>query len=149
LPLGANKRQTIASGVRLGGVLKIPADGPRQITKSPPEVPKENWMHNAQLSLSQPQHPAYHETREHTVGPALMGFLPAFRDLHTQEIHLSVSGNGKLASVHLLDHLPDHWVIERDELGRITALKEGIVAGFMRQDRFFTRAELARTPCDA
>jgi hypothetical protein len=106
-------------------------------------------MHNAQLSLSQPQHAAYHETPELAVGPTLLGFLPAFRDLHTQEIHLSVSGNGKLASVHLLDHLPDHWVIERDELGRITALKEGIIAGFMRQDRFFTRAELVRTPCDA
>jgi hypothetical protein len=106
-------------------------------------------MPNAQLSLPETQHPAYHETPDLAVGPALLGFLPAFRDLHTQEVHLSVNGSGKPASVHLLDHLPDHWVIERDERGRITALKDGIIAGFMRQHRFFTRAELARTPCDA
>ncbi len=93
--------------------------------------------------------PAYHEIPEMTAGAALLGFLPAFRDLETHEVHLSVNEDGKLASVHLLENLPDHWVIERDETGRITELKDGIVAGFMRHEHFYTRADLARLPWDA
>ena len=90
----------------------------------------------------------YREIPEMTAGAAVIGFLPAFQDRDTEEVHLSVNEDGSLAAVHLLDNLPDHWVVERDTLGRITALKEGIVAGFMRQGRFFTRSELSRLPCD-
>lgn len=93
--------------------------------------------------------PAYREIPEMTGGAAVLGFLPAFRDLHTEEVHLSVDETGALAAIHLLEHLPDYWVVERDAAGRITALRDGIVAGFMRQGRFFTRSELARLPCDA
>jgi hypothetical protein len=91
---------------------------------------------------------AYREIPEMTAGAAVLGFLPAFQDLDTEEVHLSVNEDGSLAAVHLLDNLPDHWVVERDDQGRITALKEGIIAGFMRQGRFFTRAELSRLPWD-
>lgn len=85
-----------------------------------------------------------------TVGTraAMIGFLPAFMDLQTQETHLSVHENGALAKVHLLDALPDHWVVERDSRGRITALKEGVVAGFVRLGRFYSRSDLARLPWD-
>ncbi|WP_006788076.1 hypothetical protein [Thiorhodospira sibirica] len=92
-------------------------------------------------------HP-YREIPEASAGAAIVGFLPAFMDLHTQETHLSIHENGALASVHLLDALPDHWVIERDDRGRITALKEGIVAGFVRMGRFYSRSDLARLPWD-
>ncbi|SEQ24535.1 hypothetical protein SAMN05421693_12154 [Ectothiorhodospira magna] len=91
----------------------------------------------------------YREMPEMTAGAAVLGFLPAFMDVHTHETHLSINEDGSLAVIHLLDGLPDHWVIERDMQGRITALKEGIVAGFMRQDRFFTRSELAQLRWDA
>jgi hypothetical protein len=106
-------------------------------------------MQNGELTPIPHSLPAYHELPEMTVGAALLGFLPAFRDLETDEVHLSVNENGKLATVHLLDNLPDHWVIERDEVGRITALKEGIIAGFMRHERFFTRSDLAQLRWDA
>ncbi len=106
-------------------------------------------MHERETSAASQTMPAYHEIPEMAAGAALLGFLPAFRDLETDEVHLSVNEHGKLASVHLLENLPDHWVIERDEAGRITELKEGIIAGFMRHERFYTRAELARLPWDA
>lgn len=90
----------------------------------------------------------YREIPEMTAGAAVLGFLPAFQDLDTEEVHLSVNEDGSLAAVHLLDNLPDHWVVDRDDEGRITALKDGIIAGFMRQGRFFTRAQLSRLPWD-
>lgn len=95
------------------------------------------------------QYAPYREIPEMKAGGAVLGFLPAFKDLHTHETHLSVNEDGSLALIHLLDGLPNHWVVERDEQGRITALKDGIVAGFMRQGRFFTRSQLAQLRWDA
>lgn len=105
-------------------------------------------MHSSELTHDHITSPAYREIPEMTAGAAILGFLPAFRDLDSQETHLSVNQDGSLSAVHLLDSLPDHWVVERDEEGRITALKDGIIAGFMRHGRFFTRTELARLPWD-
>ncbi|MDD3517757.1 MAG: hypothetical protein PHQ14_05375 [Chromatiales bacterium] len=80
---------------------------------------------------------------------AVLGFLPAFMDLENSEVHLSVNADGSPASIHLLDAIPEHWVTERDVQGRITALKDGIVAGFIRNGRFYSRSELACMPLDA
>lgn len=93
--------------------------------------------------------PAYHELPNAGLSAATIGFLPAFQDLNTQETHLSVHADGSIATVHLIDNLPDHWVVERDESGRISALKDGIVAGFMRHERFYSRGDLARLAWDA
>jgi hypothetical protein len=90
----------------------------------------------------------YREIPEMAGGPAVLGFLPAFQHLDTGEIHLSVEEDGGLAAVHLLDGLPDHWVDERDVEGRIIALKAGIIAGYMRQGCFYTRAQLSRLRWD-
>ncbi|WP_200172842.1 hypothetical protein [Ectothiorhodospira shaposhnikovii] len=107
-------------------------------------------MDRSQLELKMgAQFSPYREMPEMTAGAAVLGFLPAFMDIQTHETHLSINQDGSLAVIHLLDGLPDHWVIERDEQGRITALKDGIVAGFMRQGRFFTRSELAQLRWDA
>ncbi|MFP4243892.1 MAG: hypothetical protein ACLFMW_01925 [Ectothiorhodospira sp.] len=91
----------------------------------------------------------YREFPEMKNAGAVLGFLPAFMDTQTHETHLSIHEDGTLALMHLLDGLPDHWVVERDERGRITALKEGIVAGFMRQGHFYTRSQLAQLRWDA
>ncbi|MCG5515891.1 MULTISPECIES: hypothetical protein [unclassified Ectothiorhodospira] len=92
---------------------------------------------------------AYREFPDMKAANAVLGFLPAFMDTHTHETHLSINDDGSLALIHLLDGLPDHWVLERDEYGRITALKDGIVAGFMRQGHFYTRSQLAQLRWDA
>ena len=106
-------------------------------------------MQNRELTHIKITSPAYREFPDLAPSAAVLGFLPAFRDVGTEEVHLSVNADGSPAAVHVLDHLPDHWVIERDQAGRIMALKEGIIAGFMRHARFFTRSELAHLPWDA
>lgn len=78
-----------------------------------------------------------------------MGLLPAFRDLETGETHLSIHADGSPASVHIVDGLPESWVLERRADGRIQNVKDSIVAGFVRGGRFYTRAELAAKGFDA
>jgi hypothetical protein len=43
----------------------------------------------------------------------------------------------------VLSCLPDEWAAERNMTGEITLLKPSIVAGFVRDGRFFTREEAA------
>lgn len=73
-----------------------------------------------------------------------LGFRPAFMDLITRAIYESCFANGAPAPVHLLDGLPDHVVIARCPAGRVRAVKESIVAGFVRAGRFYTRDEAVR-----
>lgn len=77
------------------------------------------------------------------------GFLPAFRDLDTGETHLSTNTDGSLAPVHLLDGIPDAWVLERDLHGRVIALRESVIAGYLRGERFFTHRQVQGELLDA
>ena len=71
-------------------------------------------------------------------------FLPAFRDVETGRVELARFEDGTPASMHLLVGMPDEWVAGRDENGRIVALKDAVIAGFVRDGRFYTREEAAR-----
>lgn len=108
-------------------------------------------MHNLESASSGHFHLSNHHRDVSVLTPnsALLGFFPAFQDVYSQEVHLSTNEQGAIAAIHLLDGLPDYWVGERDQAGRIIALKEGIIAGFVRAGRFYTRADIARMPCDA
>ncbi len=70
------------------------------------------------------------------------GFVPAFQDRLTGETHTSVWADGSPASIHLLDGLPEHWVISRDLSNHVTAVRDTIVSGFLRDGEFFTREEM-------
>lgn len=70
-------------------------------------------------------------------------FEPAFRDDATGRVELSRYANGAVAPLHLMDGLPADWVIERDPDGRACALKDSIVAGFVRNGEFYTREQAA------
>ena len=72
------------------------------------------------------------------------GFRPAFKDVTTHIIYRSCFSDGTLAPVHLLDGLPDEVVIRRDAGGHVLAAKASIVAGFVRDGRFYSREEAAR-----
>lgn len=76
------------------------------------------------------------------VHSASFGFLPAFRDPSNGETHLAVNEDGTPSPIHVLDGLPEAWVAERDELGRVIELRDGIVPGFLRDGRFFSYREL-------
>jgi hypothetical protein len=71
------------------------------------------------------------------------GFYPAFWDGRTGAVHLSRFADGRLAPVHVLDGLPSELVAKRLQSGRVVAAVDSVVAGFVRQDRFYTRREAA------
>lgn len=80
------------------------------------------------------------------------GFRPAFRDTQSNRIYWSRFANGQYAPCHLLDGLPDDVVVARDARGRVVAVSPTLVAGFVREGRFYSREEAAqlsrpRSPC--
>ncbi len=83
--------------------------------------------------------------REYTI-PAV---LPAFQDLETGETHLSMHADGSVATVHLLEGLPDTWILERNGQGQVMAVKESVVAGFVRGGEFYVGDELFAKGFDA
>ena len=70
-------------------------------------------------------------------------FLPAFRDSESGRVEVARLEDGQPASVHLLVGLPEEWVTGRDENGHIVAVRDTIVAGFVRDGVFYTREEAA------
>jgi hypothetical protein len=70
-------------------------------------------------------------------------FSPAFLDARTGTIFLSRFADGRVAPVHVLDGLPQELVVERAASGRVTAIRESVVAGFIRFGRFYTREQAA------
>jgi hypothetical protein len=73
-----------------------------------------------------------------------LGFHPAFYDFATQAIYPSRFPDGRLAPVHMLDGLPDEIVVDRAANGRVTSLKASVIAGFVRNGYFYTRAAAAK-----
>ena len=72
------------------------------------------------------------------------GFFPAFFDKESGKIALSRFANGTLAPVHLIEGLPDAWVVERDVDGMIKEIKQSVIAGFVRGGLFYTRQQAAQ-----
>ena len=72
------------------------------------------------------------------------GFLPAFLDRESGQIHLSCDSRGIPAAIHQFDGMPADWVVECDHDGKPSAVKASIVAGFVREGYFFTREQAAQ-----
>ncbi len=72
-----------------------------------------------------------------------LGFLPAYLDSATGNIHLSRFADGRGAPIHLLDGLPEPLALRRDASGKVIALKGSVSAGFVRDGRFYTREQAA------
>jgi hypothetical protein len=68
----------------------------------------------------------------------------AFCDRETGRTELSRFACGSPAPCHLIDGLPEDWVVARDAAGNAVAIKGSVVAGFVRDGRFYTREEAAR-----
>jgi hypothetical protein len=71
------------------------------------------------------------------------GFRPAFRDNFSELVYLSRYADGRPAPIHVLDGLPDAMVQTRYPSGRVKAVKEGLISGFLRDGCFYTREEAA------
>jgi hypothetical protein len=71
-------------------------------------------------------------------------FEPAFLDAETGTLCRSRFADGKLAPCHCLDGLPVEFVLQRDDCGHVVAVKATIIAGFVRDERFYSREEALR-----
>lgn len=71
------------------------------------------------------------------------GFIPAFCDMETQSVEPSRFAGGAMAPIHVLDGLPAEWIRSRDEQGHVRAVKGSVVAGFLRDGKFYTREQAA------
>ena len=95
------------------------------------------------------QRGAYEQLGGAVFREASFGFMPAFKDLVTQEVHLSAYEDGEPAVVHILDGLPAKWVAEWGQDGRAVSLKSGVIAGYMRSGEFYTLNEIMNEQEDA
>ncbi len=103
-------------------------------------------IHSQITTARQREHRKHTDLRAANRHCAVSGFLPAFKDSVTGEVYLSRFRDHSTAPIHLLDGLPDHWVTERDEDGRVTRVRGSIMAGFVRDGRFYSRDEAACLP---
>lgn len=72
------------------------------------------------------------------------GFVPAFLNRDTGDIHRATYADGREAPVHVLDGLPDAVIVRRNRSGKVTAVRGSIIAGFIHDGRFYTREQAAK-----
>ena len=85
----------------------------------------------------------FHGTAGVSLGNRPLGFRPAFLDQCSGAVHLSRFADGRPAPMHLLAGLPAELVARRTCTGQVAALKPSVVAGFVLDDRFYTRQQAA------
>ena len=73
-----------------------------------------------------------------------MGFVPGYCDTQTGETIISRFADGRPCPVHTLDGLPVSWIALREASGRVLSAREGVIAGFLLDGCFYTRAQAAR-----
>lgn len=96
-----------------------------------------------QLSLRD-ENVLFERTRRLDLHNDRQGFVPGFRHSATGDLAISRFADGSAAPLHVLDGLPEDWIAERDVHGHVTHTCAGLVSGFIRQGRFYTRDEAAR-----
>lgn len=98
--------------------------------------------------LCQQQLALQNERFENTAGVSCnnhtAGFRPAFEDKDTGMIYTSCYADGTPAVMHLLDGLPEELVVSRGQGGHVMSVKPSVVAGFVRNGRFYTREQAIR-----
>jgi hypothetical protein len=103
-------------------------------------IPMNNLLTNATLKK---ENQAFRGTAGVSENNRCAQFRPAFHDLATGRTVLARFADGRPAPMHLLDGLPREWVAEYDAAGRVRAIKDSVVAGFVRDGRFYTREQTA------
>ena len=97
---------------------------------------------NDQLAVKAASQP-YLGTCGESIEATRCQFLPAFIDREDGRVELARMVDGRLAPMHLICHLPVEWALQCDAQGHVIELKETIEAGFVREGRYFTRAQAA------
>ncbi len=73
-----------------------------------------------------------------------VGFVPAFLDCTTGQVYRSRFADGRPAPVHVLEGLPAHLLNGPSGMDRAVAAGSRLLSGFLREGRFYTRAEASR-----
>jgi hypothetical protein len=90
------------------------------------------------------QNTSFRNTGGVSQGNRSAGFQPAFYDTQNRTADVARLGDRTPAPCHLLDGVPDDWVMKRDRSGKVITVKPSIVAGFIRNGRFYTREQALR-----
>ena len=69
-------------------------------------------------------------------------------DGETAAVYLSRFADGQPAPFHLLDGLPEDVVLSRNPTGRVAAVKQTLVSGFVLDGCFYTREQAASKVAD-
>ena len=72
-----------------------------------------------------------------------LGFVPGFMDRETGFVYRSCMADGRPATMHLIDGLPEELVLSRSASGRVASVKNSLIAGFIRDGCFYTREQVA------
>ncbi len=72
------------------------------------------------------------------------GFTPAFQDTRTGVVYPSRFANGQAAPIHVLHGLPSDLVAQYPPAGLVNKIRDTLVAGFICDSRFYTRAQAAQ-----
>ncbi|WP_428609052.1 dihydroorotase [Sedimenticola sp.] len=97
----------------------------------------------SQQTLAQ-QNRLYADTAGVSIHCRSAGFTPAFHDTQSGRSVISRYVDGRPAPLHLLDGLPADWVTDYDADGHVKAVRPGVIAGFLRAGRFYTREQAAK-----
>jgi hypothetical protein len=131
--------------------MKKPALRPQPFQEAPPQrhsswqvEPRENRPCTLSEDVLDQQNRNFQSTAGISANNRNSGYVPAFRNRFSQAFVISCYLDGRPAPFHLLDGLPDSWVLERDSEGHVVRAQPGVEAGFVRDGLFFTREEAAR-----
>lgn len=107
----------------------------------------ECWIHAPSRPLTvkglQQQSLAFRGTGGTSEENSSQGFAPAFLDTATGRVHRARFADGRPAPMHLIEGLPQDLIASRDAAGRAIATVPNVIAGFVRQNQFYTREQAA------
>ena len=86
---------------------------------------------------------AYADTNGISQNNRALNLRPAFLDKSTGRIEIAKLKDGEPAPMHIISWLPEEWATCFDDNGLVLGLRPGIIAGFERDGRFYTRDEAA------
>lgn len=79
-------------------------------------------------------------------GNRSLGFVPAFKDMDTGKVYRSCYADGQPAPFHMFEGLPGELLMSADTgfAHASSVIKSSVIAGFLLDDLFFSRAEAAQ-----